>query len=56
MYHSHLAIAADELFLVCQADVLSREIGLREQVLGLVKPLLGLGILLCSDTGGIAGE
>lgn len=53
VYHSHLAIAADELFLVCQADVLSRETGLREQVLALVKPLLGLDVLLCWDTDGI---
>lgn len=52
MYHSHLAIAAAELFPVCQADILSREIGFREQVLGLMKPLLDLGILLCSDTDG----
>jgi len=52
MHHSHLAIAADELFPVYQADSLSREIGLRKQALGLVKPLPSLGVLLCSDTDG----
>lgn len=43
--HHHLASFA-------AAGTCLWETGLREQVLGLVKPLLGLGILLCSDTDG----